>query len=154
MHVRIPAALGGDCLLQNTAVNGGSGGARGTLTRVDADDSDITKQGDSPAGPDTARPRCCNNVHTTLIIRSRADMCVPEKAFRSNSVTSFTKDLSPRLRGGGMPAMDAACACASRSVMSKRIEWSATALPLTRFNFSKNGETKPATEQALMNRIT
>ena len=153
MHVRIPAALGGDCLLQNTAVNGGSGGARGTLTRVDADDSDITKQGDSPAGPDSTRARRSNNVHTTLIIRARADMCVPEKPFRSNSVTGFTQDLSPRLRGGGMPAMDAACSCACRSVMSIFIQWSAAAHPLTRFNFSKNWETQPTTEQALMNRI-
>ena len=146
MHVRMRAALGGDCLLQNSAVHGGSGGARGTLTRVYADDSDITKQGDSPAGPDSARPRCCNNVHTALIIRSRADMCVPEKAFRSNSVTSFTKDLSPRLRGGGMPAMDAACSCACRSVMSKWIEWSATAHPYARYHFSRNWEAKTTTE--------
>ena len=112
VHVCVPAAFGGDGLLQDSTVGGGSRGARGTIARVDTDNRDITKQRDTPAGPDGARTGGCHNVHPPLVVGARTEMRVPKQPFRPNPVTGFTEDLAPWLRGGGMTAMDAASACA------------------------------------------
>ena len=97
VYVRIPAAFGGDSLLQDSSIGCSSRGARGTLTRVNTNNGDVPKQRDAPAGPDSACPWGRHNVHAPLIIRPRPKMRIPEQPLGPNPVTSFAEDLAPGL---------------------------------------------------------
>ena len=154
VHIGVLSPLSGNSLADDTPISGRSSRSRGTVALEDAHNRDIGEQGDPPPGTYASGAWCRHEVHTALVRGARGQVGITEQALGVHLVPGLTEDLPPRLQGGCMPAMDAACARAGRPVMPAGVQRCTAAGALAHFSISMDGEAQPTTNETLVNRIT